>query len=208
MGFIHQKLTLTIIVLIILASITILSLSNTKLFSKAQESTDKYKVAQQDEQNTLNEYNSYISNNSREDVAIDKSEYKKKLVKLLNENGIETSENENFDSLLSKLDLKLKDKKYNKTLVYDMPSITSPYNSTSITIDCTSYKGYENFTNDNFALLVTGLYANGSVSNSYYTFNETDFSYDNKTGQLKINRWTGVGGRTDLRYTAKVYLFN
>ena len=75
-------LIVTIIVLIILASITILSLTNTKLFSKSREGTDKYKVAQQDEQNTLNEYNSYIASNSRENITISKEEYEK--LKLIN----------------------------------------------------------------------------------------------------------------------------
>lgn len=45
-----------------------MSLNNTKLFLKAKESTDKYKIAQQDEQNTLNEYNSFISDSSRSTI--------------------------------------------------------------------------------------------------------------------------------------------
>ena len=78
---------------------------------------------------------------------------------------------------------------------------------TEMNIDCTQYEGWEKLTIENFAVIITGLYGNGTVNNSYYTADESAFSYDSNTGNLYIKNWHGTSGKTDLRYSANIYLY-
>ena len=54
-------LVITIIILLILATITIVELKNTKLFSKTIEAKNKYKQAAEEENNTLDDYANKIN---------------------------------------------------------------------------------------------------------------------------------------------------
>ncbi len=55
-------LVITIIILLILATITIVELRNTKLFSKTIEAKNKYKQSAEEENNTLDDYANKINN--------------------------------------------------------------------------------------------------------------------------------------------------
>ena len=70
-GITLVALVITIIVLLILATISIQSLTNTGLFQKANEAKDKTKNATENQAKTLNEYedelNKYLSNEKEED---------------------------------------------------------------------------------------------------------------------------------------------
>ena len=59
-------LVVTVIVLLILATITILELKNTKLFSKTVEARNEYKQASGEENNTLDDYTNKISSVGKE----------------------------------------------------------------------------------------------------------------------------------------------
>lgn len=65
-GITLVALVITIIILLILAGISIASLTNSGLFDKANKAKNEYQNAEQDEQNTLNEYetelNKYLPN--------------------------------------------------------------------------------------------------------------------------------------------------
>ena len=73
--------------------------------------------------------------------------------------------------------------------------------------DCTQYKGWKYLTIENFGVVITGLYGNGSVNQSYFSTDDSSFSYDNTTGTLHIKNWHGISARTDLRYAANIYLY-
>ena len=66
-GITLVALVITIIILLILATISIQSLTNTGLFAKAQEAREKTRNAEENQARTLNEYedelNKYISGN-------------------------------------------------------------------------------------------------------------------------------------------------
>ena len=68
-GITLVALVITIIILLILTTISIQSLTNTRLFAKAQEAREKTKNAEENQAKTLNEYedelNKYISGNVR-----------------------------------------------------------------------------------------------------------------------------------------------
>ena len=69
-GITLVALVITIIILLILATISIQSLTNTGLFSKAQEAKEKSQNAEENQAKTLNEYedelNKYISSTVKE----------------------------------------------------------------------------------------------------------------------------------------------
>ena len=73
--------------------------------------------------------------------------------------------------------------------------------------DCTEYDGWNQFTTDDFAIVITGLYGNGNVNQSYFTADENSFKYNNENGILHVQNWHGISGRTDLRYAANIYLY-
>ena len=60
-GITLVALVITIIILLILAGISIASLTNTGLFNKTQEAKNLTDNATQNEQNTLNEYETEIN---------------------------------------------------------------------------------------------------------------------------------------------------
>ena len=66
-GITLVALVITIIILLILATISIQSLTNTGLFAKAQEAKEKTQNAEENQARTLNEYedelNKYVSDN-------------------------------------------------------------------------------------------------------------------------------------------------
>ena len=66
-GITLVALVITIIILLILATISIQSLTNTGLFAKAKEAKEKSQNAEENQEKTLNEYedelNKYISGN-------------------------------------------------------------------------------------------------------------------------------------------------
>jgi len=66
-GITLVALVITIVILLILATISIQSLTNTGLFQKANEAKEKTKNAEENQAKTLNEYedelNKYISGN-------------------------------------------------------------------------------------------------------------------------------------------------
>lgn len=108
---------------------------------------------------------------------------------------------QNVEQALNDLYEKNKTKNTTRTLV-----ATLEWNSTSYNIDMTSYEGWQNFTTENFAVVVTGIYAN-EAKNRYRTFEDSNFSYDATTGNLHIDIWCGISAVVDLRYSAKVYLY-
>lgn len=61
-GITLVALVITIIILLILAGITISSLSENGLFDKTREARDKYKNAENVENNTFNDYGNWINN--------------------------------------------------------------------------------------------------------------------------------------------------
>ena len=71
-GITLVALVITIIILLILATISIQSLTNTGLFAKAQEAKEKTKNATENQAKTLNEYedelNKYVSGNVKNQV--------------------------------------------------------------------------------------------------------------------------------------------
>lgn len=60
-GITLVALVITIIILLILAGISIATLSNTGIFGKAQEAKTKSEAARQNELNTLNEYENVMN---------------------------------------------------------------------------------------------------------------------------------------------------
>ena len=106
-GITLVALVITIIILLILAAISIQSLTNTGLFQKANEAKDKTKNATENQAKTLNEYedamNEYLSNST----AV-KEQFKGKTV----EEAIK------YADLLSKdNNIELKDAKNNKIII-------------------------------------------------------------------------------------------
>ena len=99
------------------------------------------------------------------------------------------------------------DELYERTKLRRVLVGTISRNVTQDSFDCTRFAGWRNFTIENFAVVVTGLYGNGSVSQSYFTTSDSDFSYDNTTGILFVQNWHGISARTDLRYAANIYLY-
>lgn len=60
-GITLVALIITIIVLLILAVVTIAAVSDTGIFGHAHDAVNKYNDAQVNEQETINYYNSYIT---------------------------------------------------------------------------------------------------------------------------------------------------
>ena len=99
------------------------------------------------------------------------------------------------------------DELYERTKLRRVLVGTISRNVTQDSFDCTRFAGWRNFTIENFAVVVTGLYGNGSVSQSYFTTSDADFSYNSSTGVLFVQNWHGISARTDLRYAANIYLY-
>ena len=61
-GITLVALIITIIILLILAGVTIASLTNSGLFDKSRDAVNRYEGSQVNENTTLNEYENWVNN--------------------------------------------------------------------------------------------------------------------------------------------------
>ena len=202
------SLVITIIILLILASVTInLTLGEGGIFGLAQNAGKNYMDAQEQEKKMLAniKMGEYV-NGTKETITTDeynklKNEYdtfKKNIIQALNGKNCNVNQDESNDKII---------KSINGLLVGNMQKIAEDLSGKTVqSISVNNIEGYEYLTEDNFILVLKGL-GSKQPKDGESTM-EISKTYDSTTGQLTMSKCKNYYTLTDVTVWAiyDVYL--